>query len=134
MGVMTFQEAFGNSERKAFCILSKPQVEAVSTKILSEHTDEFLRVLLPCGGWQFIQPWDVWWIAEIPEASSEVFSSSILSPNVGVLPGNVGPLPQGDWFKDQTDHEVDKMADRNSTSLFLQLFKSRKTIILELGI
>ena len=27
MGVMTFQEAFGNSERKAFCILSKPQVD-----------------------------------------------------------------------------------------------------------
>lgn len=63
-----------------------------------------------------------------------VFSSSILSPNVGILPGNVGPLLQGDLFKGQTDHEVDKMVDRNSTPLFLQLFKSRKRIILELGI
>ena len=30
-----------------------------------------------------MQPWDVWWIAEIPGASSVVFSSFILSPNVG---------------------------------------------------
>lgn len=119
---------------KHFAFCQSLRWRRCSTKILSKHTDEFLRVLLRCGGWQFIRPWDVWWIAEIPAASSEVFSSSILSPNVGVLPGNVGPLPQGDWFKDQTDHEVDKMADRNSTSLFLQLFKSRKTIILELGI
>lgn len=63
-----------------------------------------------------------------------VFSSFTLSPNVGVLPGNVGPLLQGDLFKGQTDHAVDKMVDRNSTPLFLQLFKSRKRIILELGI
>lgn len=90
------------------------------TKILSKQTDYFLRVLLWCGPWQYTQPWDVWWIAEIPGASSEVFSSSILSPNVRVLPGNVGPLLQGDWFKDQTGHELDKMVDRSSPSLFLQ--------------
>ena len=39
-------------------------------------------------------------------------------------PQNVGPLPQGSWkFKDQIDHEIDNMGDRETITFVLSMIQ-----------
>lgn len=110
-----FQEAFGILKRKHLHSVKASGGDGVWQRFLNKQTDYFLRCF--CGVDRGSTALGCLVDSRDPRGFLWECSSSILSPNVRVLPGNVGPLLQGDWFKDQTGHELDKMVDRRLTLL-----------------